>query len=199
MGESSKIGIIILAAGASKRLGQPKQLVSFQGKKLLQHTIDCTVNLDFSSKVLVLGAKADQVLQQVELHDFNTCLNKQWEEGMGSSLRIAVEKSIELNPDLEAIIVQVSDQPFVSKELLGELLELYISESSIVACEYEEVKGVPTLFGSKYFDELLQLDGDQGAKKIIQKHQSVLKIVRFDQGNFDIDTPEDLERLKSFE
>ncbi len=197
MSESPKIGVIILAAGTSKRLGQPKQLVSFRGKNLLQHSIDCTENLTLVSKILVLGANAEKVKREINSKSFQTVINERWEEGMASSVRIGVEKSITMIPNLEAILILVSDQPFVSKELLHKMIKLYKSESSNVVCRYGEGKGVPALFGSKYFNELLQLKGDHGARKIIQDHEEMQSIVTFDQGNFDVDTPEDLERLNN--
>lgn len=199
MSNSSKIGILILAAGASKRLGQPKQLVAFQDKNLLQHTIDSTGDLDLCTKVLIVGANAKEVLKQVNIHNYHTCLNEEWEEGMGSSLSAGLKESLTLEADLEAIMVLVVDQPFINGELLQSLVESYNSSKCIVASKYGEVTGVPAVFDKKYFGELLNLSGDQGAKRILKKHQVVLETVRFDQGNFDIDTPEDLDQLKHFE
>ncbi|MEP1034821.1 nucleotidyltransferase family protein [Ekhidna sp.] len=198
MSESLKIGIVLLAAGASSRLGQPKQLIQFRGKNLLQHTIDTANELEFESSILIVGANADQVLSKVTINSFQSFTNENWEQGMASSLRLGIKKSLISVPDLNAILISVSDQPFVSKELLQEMIQLYRSESSIVVCEYDNVKGVPVLFGSKYFNELLMLNGDQGAQKIIKDHEKMQSIVMFDHGNFDIDTPEDLERLNKW-
>ena len=196
MNDAAKIGAILLAAGASKRLGEPKQLIHFKGKTLLKNSIDSTSGLNFCTKVVVLGAKAEEISPHLESSAFVVQINDRWEEGMGCSLVSGLEKSLELEPHLDAVLIMVVDQPFVSRELLSSILEKYTSASSIVACQYGIVVGVPVLFGKDYFSELLQLAGDQGAKKIMQKHAAFLQIVRFDQGNFDIDTSEDLEQLK---
>lgn len=199
MNKESKIGLVLLAAGGSRRLGQPKQLVSFKGKCLLQHAIDCTDEILFESKVMILGANAEMIKQKVDPKSFHICINDHWERGMAGSLWLGVDRLLHLCTDLNAIVIMVSDQPFISKELLMEMVGLYKSESSIVVCQYQGVKGVPALFAAKYFDELSRLSGDQGARKIIREYEDILTVVKFDQGDFDIDTIEDLKQLNELE
>ena len=98
----------MLAAGASKRLGQPKQLVSFKGKSLLQHVIDCTKPLNLTTKVLVVGANADELLKRMDNEGYHVCLNNQWEEGMGRSLASGLEESLHLEPDLDGLLVMIA-------------------------------------------------------------------------------------------
>ncbi len=195
MNKPKDIGLVLLAAGASKRLGQPKQLVSFHDKTLLQHAIDCGESLDLKSKVLVIGANSQQILSETDTKSFEVCMNEKWEEGMATSLNLGLHKLLNLNSELSGIMVLVSDQPFVSEKLLNEMIQSFSKESSIVVCKYQEIIGVPTLIGSSYFEEIQALKGDQGARRIIKKYPDLVKTISFDQGNFDIDTPEDLRRL----
>ncbi|MEO9485736.1 MAG: nucleotidyltransferase family protein [Ekhidna sp.] len=199
MSEQVNIGLVVLAAGTSIRLGRPKQLVTFEGKTLLQRTMDCGGEDKFQSKVLVVGANADEILSETNCGSFDVCINERWKEGMAGSLKLGLEKSLELNPNLKALMILVSDQPFVRTDLLNEMIKLHTSESCIVICQYEGVNGVPALLGNEYFNEILALEGDQGAKKIIKNHLDHVKTITFDQGSFDIDTPEDLKRLNALE
>lgn len=198
MSDTPNIGLVLLAAGGSIRLGRPKQLIRFNGKTLIQHAIDSAVDVPLKSRVLVLGSSEDQILGMIDTKSFHTCRNENWEDGMASSLKKGIKESLRIEPNLNAILILVSDQPFISMELLNEMIELYKSQSSIVVCQYGDVKGVPVLFGSKYFNELLQLSGDQGARKIMMKYEKMQSVVKFDQGNFDIDTMEDLDRLNKW-
>lgn len=199
MNKPKDIGLVLLAAGASKRLGQPKQLVSFHDKTLLQHTIDCGESLALKLKVLVIGANVDQILSESDFKSFEVCMNENWEEGMATSLNLGLQKLLDLQPNLSGVMVLVSDQPFISAKLLNEMIQSFSTESSIVVCKYQEVIGVPALIGSNYFEEIQALKGDQGARRIIKKYPDLVKTINFDQGNFDIDTPEDLRRLNELE
>ena len=187
-----RIGCILLAAGESKRLGQPKQLVKFKGSTLLQHAIDQATAINFEASVLVLGANAVTIQKEINPKSFSILINQDWRRGMASSLHLAIEQ-IEIN--LDGVLILVGDQPFVSEKLLQEMMSIFGSSSDIVACSYKGINGVPALLGSDYFEALLTLEGDTGARKIIKKHLAKVKSITFEQGNFDIDTPEDLNRL----
>jgi molybdenum cofactor cytidylyltransferase len=186
----SEVGIIILAAGASRRLGQPKQLLEFQGKTLLAHTVDCAIASHASATVVVLG----EVMYQNPLCQI--LLNPNWPEGMAASIRCGLNELLSERSDLSAVIMSVCDQPFISTDLFNQLITQYQAQPSlIVAASYGDVLGVPALFDRQLFPELLQLQGDTGARKIIQKHQRDCHPVEFPQGLIDIDTPTDLQFL----
>jgi len=185
-----------LAAGASTRLGEPKQLIQFQGTSLLQRIIDSGEKIETQHKVLILGANQELIEQQTNFKSFTPIMNKDWEEGMSSSVRLAVEFAEE--SDLNALLILLSDQPYVDSELLQKLVGFYVpDEEMLVASKYGEVLGVPALFDRHYCQDLKRLTGDSGARKLIQAFLEKVKVVRFDQGNIDIDTPSDLSQLKT--
>jgi molybdenum cofactor cytidylyltransferase len=197
---SGKIGVVVLAAGSSSRLGKPKQLVRFHDKPLLQNVIDHCERFDFISKVIVLGANSEMIKKALKPKAFTLVMNEDWKEGIAGSIRKGVQHSLDLNPDTEHIIFLLSDQPFVTAELLEKLLETHLSEEKkITACFYEDDIGVPAIFSKDMFPLLLKLNGDQGAKKIMKQYQDQVTSIHFEMGHFDVDTPEDQADLIQLE
>jgi len=195
LGREVKIGAAILAAGSSSRLGQPKQLVSFGGKPLLQHVIDVVESIDLYQRMGILGYGEKTIRNQVDFKSTKVISNPKWGEGMASSIRLAAKLAEEEKPD--ALLIVLSDQPFVDAELLNQLIEHYVpGKEMIVASRYGDVLGVPALFDRKYFKALMGLKGDSGARKLINTYRNKVKGVKFEKGTIDIDTPEDLEQLK---
>jgi len=186
-----------LAAGGSSRLGQPKQLVEFNGKAMLQHCIDEVKKLEIGYKVVVLGAYADQIKVQVRFEEVVQVMNSEWKHGMAGSLKAGVSNVLDLNRNTFAIFLLVGDQPFLTSELLEKMKELMTNENDIIACTYHDVVGVPVLFGKRYFDEIMSLEGDQGAKSVLNKHIDKVKTVEFENGIFDLDTKDDQLRIQN--
>ncbi|MEX0770673.1 MAG: nucleotidyltransferase family protein [Balneolaceae bacterium] len=197
--ESATIGVVILAAGSSSRLGRPKQLVDFKQKPLLQHVIDTVAPFNFTPAVLVLGAHADEILEAINQKDVTVSVNENWPEGIASSIRLGVLESMKLNESLESILFLLSDQPFVTPELIEKLIQKHTDgDQRITACSYRENIGVPAIFKKPFFPQLLDLKGDTGAKKIILQNIPDIDKVAFRKGYFDIDTAEDQEQLKNY-
>ena len=195
-----KIGVVILAAGSSSRLGYPKQLVEFKGKPMLQHIIDVADSFEFETKVLVLGAASDEITEKIEPGKFEMLLNENWQEGMASSIRAGLERSLEKEKDLEHLLILLSDQPFVSKERIDALVkEQLTANTEATFSEYGGDVGVPAIFSSSVFPYLKELKGDHGAKKLIYDRKIEFRTVKFEKGNFDVDTKEDVELLKKLE
>ncbi|MEZ0542482.1 nucleotidyltransferase family protein [Fibrella arboris] len=189
------IGTIILAAGESSRLGQPKQLLETNGVPLIRHMAQLAHDLATGPVVVVVGANAEAVT--AALHDLQVRIvsNPDWKAGMASSLKIGVETLEKTFP--EAILVLLTDQPHVSRALIEQLIDTAASShKAIVASQYGDVQGVPVLFRPEFFDALKSLTGDTGARKIIQKHPDEVVSVPFDQGIVDLDTPEDVARWR---
>jgi len=189
-------GVIILAAGSSSRFGNTKQLLHFKGKTLLKHTIEEAAQAGAQPIVVVTGAKADEISKEIENENVEIVFNKDWEQGMASGIVIGVKTAITLNKNLEKVIIAVCDQPFVSSSVFQQLFQKQnTSKRHIVASAYADTIGTPALFTKTYFDALMGLTGDHGAKKLFKKYGDDLATVEFPDGHIDIDTREDYENL----
>ena len=189
-------GIIILAAGSSSRFGSTKQLLHFKGKTLLTHTVEEAVEAGAQPVVVVTGAKTDEVSKEIQNEKVEIVFNKDWEQGMASGIVTGLKNAIILNKALKSVIITVCDQPFVSSSLFQQLFQRQNeSAKHIVASAYADTIGTPALFTIKYFDALMGLTGDHGAKALLKKHSEDLATVDFPNGHIDIDTQEDYENL----
>jgi molybdenum cofactor cytidylyltransferase len=194
----SNCGIVVLAAGASTRLGTPKQLLPYHGKSLLQHVINMAVNSRGDPVIVVLGANADLISTEMDKIKVHVIENPAWEEGMASSLRTGLNALVKISPVVDAVIFMVCDQPFISAVVLDDLITTHKKTGKpIVTCNYGEAIGPPALFHKSLFAELMQLKGDTGARKIIQTHNDETTTVLFVKGNIDIDTKGDYEASKN--
>ncbi|GAB4410072.1 MAG: hypothetical protein OHK0039_14220 [Bacteroidia bacterium] len=190
------IGAIVLAAGASTRLGQPKQLLPFRGKTLLQHALDEVAAVGLGEKVLVLGAHADVILARTDAQGFHIAHNPDWTSGMAGSICTGLRLLQELAPALAHVLILLSDQPFVTRDLLDTLVQTQLRHGQITASRYAGRSAVPALFARPYFPALMHLRGDQGARQMFGQHPDAVFDVPFDMGTFDIDTPADVDRLR---
>lgn len=189
-------GIILLAAGASSRLGRPKQLLLYQGKTLLQHGIQVAIDTGTKSIIVVLGANTNFLIKETANQSIEVILNEQWKEGMASSIRCGIHKLLERAPELNAVIIMVCDQPYVTTKLLNDLMIKHQETGKpIVASSYENNQGTPALFDKTIFASLLELKGDVGAKRIMKANPDLVALVNFPLGEIDIDTEEDYNGL----
>lgn len=193
-----KTGLILLAAGSSSRLGRPKQLIEFQGKKLIQKAIDEAQKSKADTLVVVLGWNPDLIKSGFDSSQTSIVINESWEQGMATSmqagLRFLREKE---HPD--QVILMLVDQPYVESKLLDRLiLEKERTGKGIVACSYSDTLGVPAIFDQKYFEELLKLKGSDGAKKVILRNKADVFAIDFPLGAVDLDTEEDLRQLENW-
>ncbi|HLK29765.1 MAG TPA: nucleotidyltransferase family protein [Puia sp.] len=189
--------IIILAAGSSTRFGKPKQLLNYKGRKLIQHIISIASESVANKTIVVLGAHHELISPQIEMNEkVHVFINEEWNEGIASSIRAGLKKLQIINPASDGAILSVCDQPFITTQLLNDLIaEKNQSQKNIVACEYENTMGIPVLFDKTLFPDLMELKGDTGAKKIIMQHKSVTATISFPLGNIDIDTSEEYQAL----
>lgn len=188
------VGVIILAAGASTRMGTPKQLLEFHGRSLLRHAAETAIASGLGPIVVVLGAYADSLGAELTGLHARCVTNPNWRKGIGTSIRCGVQ---ELRGCVEAIVIMPCDQALVDPHVISAIVTAYrTSGLPVVACEYEGVRGVPALFSQTYFDELGSLPDDAGAKRIIERAGAMVHGVPFLGGALDIDTPMDYERLQ---
>ncbi len=192
----SKTGIIILAAGNSTRMGEPKQLMMYKNKTLLQHIIGEAKNTNLEPVICVTGYQSDPITESVSRLGISIVYNEQWREGMGSGISVGIKQL--LLSDVDSVILAVSDQPHVSSDLFRTMLEMKVkSGKGIIACSYAGTLGTPVLFDKDYFNQLNSLNGNQGAKNIVNMHLSDVCPVEFENGSVDIDTKQDYEKLIS--
>jgi molybdenum cofactor cytidylyltransferase len=190
----NRTGVIILAAGNSSRLGRPKQLLPYRGQTLLAHVAGEALAADLKQVVVVTGAFHPEVSNSLSEFSIAIVFNPAWETGMASGIVAGLSK---MQPDLDAVIIAVCDQPFISSALLLQLIDTHeTSEKGIIACTYADSMGTPVLFARKYFDQLSKLSGAQGAKKLLKNYAADLATVDFPNGNVDIDTAEDVGYLE---
>ena len=188
------IAIVILAAGKSSRLGQKKQLLPWQNTTLLEKSIVAAQNSGHSPIVAVLPPEED-ILHVVENYNVTIAINHERDKGVSSSIRLGMQKAVAQCSDIEAVIFMVCDQPFISAQVLRDLGKKYHEGSEIVTCQYGETWGIPSLFSRKYFEDILKLEGDRGAKKLLYRYKDKCASVPFVQGNIDIDTIDEYKKI----
>jgi len=193
------IAAIILAAGESSRLGQPKQLIQFRGKTLLRRTVDAASEAG-CQPILVVVRSETELVQAIRSELKNTGAtiigNPNWKGGIGTSIRAGVQDLIEIAPGVEATVLLACDQPFVDRAVIDGLITLHHeTRKPIVAASYAGTLGVPALFDRSRLPDLLGLDNSAGAKSIIFSNRDQVAEFAFPEGEIDIDTAEDRERF----
>jgi molybdenum cofactor cytidylyltransferase len=184
------VGIIVLAAGGSSRLGTPKQLIPFGGGTLLAHAARTALATRATRVVVVLGANADACHAALVGLAVEIVVHAAWAEGQASSLRAGLAALRATGEAPDAAIIMLCDQPYVSSRLLASLTDRYIAtRAPIVASQYDDgTIGPPVLFDRALFDQLHALRGDVGAKRVIEANGARCEIVPFPGGMIDIDT-----------
>ncbi|RCJ36338.1 4-diphosphocytidyl-2C-methyl-D-erythritol synthase [Nostoc punctiforme NIES-2108] len=196
--EKSTIAIMILAAGASTRMGTPKQLLLYQGRSFLKYITEIAIASVCEPVVVVLGANAEQIHPQIKQLPVRVVKNSDWACGMSTSIKSGIELLNNLPQKIEAVVITLCDQPFVSPQIINQLVDTYYStKKPIIACEYGNTLGVPALFSQTFFSELATLKETSGAKKVINNNLNEVFSIPFPLGDIDIDTPKDYEQLLS--
>jgi molybdenum cofactor cytidylyltransferase len=190
------IGIIILAAGASRRMGRPKQLLPINGQPLLLHAVDEALSTLVQEVIVVIGSNADTHIELLETYPVHIVINDQWKDGIGSSIKTGLKAFTSKVPNPDAVLFMVGDQPAITFEYLTKMIQAFDPSSpSTIASGYSDTVGVPALFPRNQFDTILSIDDAHGAKVLLQNH-SDLHVLHCPEGLMDIDTPEDYEKFK---
>ena len=185
---SGAVALLLLAAGASTRMGQPKQLLPYHGRTLLRHAAETAVAAGCAPIVLVTGALHDELLAEIVGLPILAMHNPDWETGMASSIRAGLAAVAAAAP--RAVLVMLTDQPLVTPELLRQLIvQQHATQAPIVAAAYGETLGVPAIFDKSLLPELLKLQGAQGAGRLIARLGAAVGQVAFPGGLLDVDTP----------
>lgn len=182
-----KIATLILAAGESKRMNGIKQLLPWKDSTLLGHAITQSLQSSTDEIYVVLGANRNQILNVVDTRKVNLVINDDWSLGMGTSIAAVIRFFKANQLDFDGILIKLIDQPLLDVKHYNILINKYIDSKKIIASSYESGCGVPVVFDKKYFDELLVLKSDKGAKGIINEHNNELIIVDSEGGTIDLD------------
>ena len=166
-----KTAILILAAGESKRMGEPKQLLPYNNSTLLLHAIEQANSIKYADVFIVIGAHFADVFKSIRGQKVTVLKNNNWEDGMGSSISKGVEL-IKKKNDYNRVLVTLADTPLVTKEHYEELISLSDETGKrIILTNYEEISGVPAIFDKSLFNELSILSDNEGAKPVVKKYK----------------------------
>ena len=189
MNDAVTIPAVVLAAGASTRLGTPKQLEILGGETLLERAVRAARAAGCSPVIVVLGAEYPQVLGNSDLGDVVTVINDKWQEGMGSSVRLGVRTCGFVAKRAEGVVLMTCDQPAVTVRHIEQLM---MKSEEMRASRYAGRNGVPAYFPAKCFGELMALPGDKGARELLKN----AGYEELEGGDLDVDTVDDLERAR---
>jgi molybdenum cofactor cytidylyltransferase len=194
---SDSIGLILLAAGGSSRLGQPKQLLEYKGQPLLRHAAEIALASQCRPVIVVLGAEFESCLKALHDLEVTPVINSAWENGLSSSICAGILALEGSKLPVAGAILSVADQPHLTSALLNSLIERQrATGAKIVASEYAGKPGPPALFAASLFSELKKLSGDEGARRVVMENLPNVSLVSFPQGALDVDTRADYERLQ---
>lgn len=192
-----RIAQLILAAGGSKRMGLPKQLLSFNKTTLIEHAISESLKTTVVHVYVVLGANYDLIQKQIASYPVTILRNSNWELGMGSSIGFGMEY-IQKEKGYDAVLISLIDQPLLDSVHFNNLIHKFsISESNIVATNLGKRVGVPAIFDEKCFNKLSELNADYGARYFIERNINIVKMIEAEERGKDIDTPEQYQNLIS--
>lgn len=192
------MAIILLAAGSSSRMGQSKQLLEIDGETLLKRAAEVAYACAGSHTLVVLGSEPEVHAKVIAHLPVHVLINRDWQKGMGSSLKAGITYLVESAPEVTAILTMVCDQPLVTKAYLDKLIQQHqLNPHKVIASSYASTVGVPALFPKALVTSMLKLEDQHGAKKILEQHANSVETVDFPEGAIDIDTSKDYEEFLS--
>jgi molybdenum cofactor cytidylyltransferase len=190
--ENLRFGAVILAAGASTRMGTPKQLLELEGKPLVVRAVEAALASPAWPVVVVLGAHEEQIRPALARLPVLIAENAAWSEGMASSIRTGVMTLGQFSRAIDAVVIALCDQPAFSAAVIAQLVAAQRTTGrSIVAAHYHGRNGAPALFMREHFPALTALTGEEGARALLNGDPSQIATVDLPALALDLDTPGD--------
>ncbi len=192
------VAAIVLAAGASRRLGQPKQLLMLAGETMIGRAIRLASESGASPVIAVLGAHHEQIREAIPIGNVIAVVNSAWGQGISTSIHVGLDAVEDSAPQTPGVLILGCDQPRLTAGHLSALLEVFAGQAvpAIVASAYAGILGTPAVFPREVFAALCALRGDKGARALLMQPPCPLVLVPFPGGEIDIDMPADLTHLE---
>jgi molybdenum cofactor cytidylyltransferase len=185
---TARHGAVVLAAGGSTRLGRPKQLLELRGEPLVRRAARVAAEAGFSPVIVVVGAEAAAIGDALADGTFVVVTNPQWSSGVASSIRRGIAALSALRAEADGALLATCDQPLVEARHLVRLATALREDRAIAASGYAGTVGVPALFARAVFGELLALEGEHGAKRVVTRDPGRVVRVELPEGECDVDT-----------
>jgi molybdenum cofactor cytidylyltransferase len=192
--DKNQFAVLLLAAGGATRMGQPKQLLVWKGKTLLEHQLSLAQSINRQTLV-VLGSGYHQMLPVVQTLESPWVYNRQWSQGMSSSLKLGVNQAMELYPEIQGLLIMLVDQPLIEESHYRSLIPADLNKAA--ATEYPHGPGVPAYLPLDLFPEIDSIEGDKGARDLFNNLKDSLTLVACKQSLIDIDTEQDWQKFLS--
>ncbi len=190
---TSRVAAVLLAAGASRRLGAPKQLLrDHDGTYLIARLADAALAAGFAPVIVVLGANAAETREALATRDVRCVENATWSDGMASSIRAGVVAA----GNVDALLLLACDQPAVHTAHLRALHDAWQAHGARVVSTYDGVHGIPAIWPRADFADLRALTGDRGAKGLLRGDEHAVPVAG---GALDLDAPADVVRWRALE
>lgn len=191
------ISAVLLAAGQSSRMGVNKLLLRFEGRSLVRRAAECLCDSECAEVIVVVGYEAEAVVVELSGLAVRPILNARFEAGMATSIATGIEAA---SPNSTAFLIALADMPLMTPDCVRSILSEFDGDpSAIVAPVYRGRRGHPVLFGSGYRSLLAALEGDRGARSIVEAHREYLHLVSVDSESaltdwdYPADVPEEIE------
>jgi molybdenum cofactor cytidylyltransferase len=191
------VAAIVLAAGGSRRLGQPKQLLLLNGETLVARALRVACEAGAAPVLTVLGAQHDHISNSIGASGAVVVINEDWQQGVSTSISAGIRAVAEYDPAPQGVLLLGCDQPRLDVNHLRELIRVFHAQNSeaIVSSSYAGIQGIPAIFPRVAFSGLLALRGDKGARALIASPPCAMVAVPFEGGEIDIDLPQDLAQI----
>jgi molybdenum cofactor cytidylyltransferase len=189
------VAALVLAAGGSRRLGEPKQLLAYRGATLLDATLTTARGADFEQVVVALGGAADEVQARVDLSDLDVVVNPDFGDGCATSIRSGLDH---VHPAMHGLVLLLGDQPGVSVDAIRSLADAARGHA-VGVCSYDDTLGHPLWFDRSMFDTLRGLHGDKAVWKLVDAGDDVVRVPVPGDVPLDVDTWDDYTALLALE